>query len=169
VQDWTRSQRSLAVSGTRAKQLGLTYRELESAALSAYAAHRLGDAEERDRKLAVAQTLATHPGHAAAVRLLALRLRSPLVDGWPPPPDFAPHPAVAGAGSLLSARKALLAGDFAGARRHLNHSRAEGVDTTGMREEAELLAAELGLPFEKLPPDPPYPNILRFLAIFDLP
>jgi hypothetical protein len=34
-------------------------------------------------------------------------------------------------------------------------------------EEAELLAAELGLPSTRMPADPPYPNMLRYLAVFD--
>lgn len=169
VQDWTGSLRALAVSGARARQLGLAFRELESAALAGYAANRIGDFEERDRKLAVAHALASHPGHIAAVRLLALRLRSPVVASWPAPPDFSAHAYTAGVGPLIEGRQAWLRQDFVGARRLLNRARAEGVDTTGMREEAELLAAELGLPFERLPADPPYPNILRYLAIFDMP
>jgi hypothetical protein len=53
------------------------------------------------------------------------------------------------------------------ARLELRRARAEGIDTAEEREEAELLAAELGMPSTLLPPDPPYPNVLRYLAIFD--
>ncbi|HEV7768275.1 MAG TPA: hypothetical protein VGQ76_24965 [Thermoanaerobaculia bacterium] len=58
--------------------------------------------------------------------------------------------------------------DAVSAKRELGRARAEGIDQTEQREEAELLAAELGVPSQVLPADPPYPNVLRYLAIFDL-
>lgn len=54
------------------------------------------------------------------------------------------------------------------AKRELTRARAEGIDVSADREEAELLAYELGLPHHILPADPPYPNNLRYLAIFEL-
>ena len=55
-----------------------------------------------------------------------------------------------------------------GATATLGSARAESIDETELREEAELLAKELGMPSQLLPADPPYPNILRYVAIFDL-
>jgi hypothetical protein len=69
--------------------------------------------------------------------------------------------------SLIRAREAAFAGDLERAKVELRRARTEGIDTAEEREEAELLAAELGLPSSRLPPDPPYPNMVRYLAIFD--
>ena len=162
--DWAAAQRSFSVAGARARQGGLMYRAFQCAALAAYTADRAGDAEERDRKLADAFAMAGEPSNGAVVRLLAMRLRSPV---WT---RLAKTPVTdePGTDSLLAAREAWLAGDLAGARRQLRRAQSEGIETTGQREEAELLAAELGLPSQILPPDPPYPNLVRYAAIFDL-
>ena len=164
VGDWAAAQRSFSIAGARAKQVGLTYRAFQCAALSAYTAHRTGDVEERDRKLGDAFAMAGEPSNGAVVRLLAMRLRSPVWARLPKTP-VTDEP---GADALLAAREAWLAGDLAGASRLLRRAQSEGVETTALREETELLAAELGLPSEVLPPDPPYPNLVRYTAIFDL-
>jgi serine/threonine protein kinase len=159
---WAEGQRRFAMSGARARQLGLTYRAFTSAALAAYAAHRAGDAEERDRKLLDAAALTPNEAPAASLRLLAIRMKSPVWTSWKDG-DLGRAPA-----SLVHACELWVAGDLDNAKRELRRARAEGIDTTELREEAELLSAELGVPSQLLPADPPYPNILRYLAIFDL-
>jgi serine/threonine protein kinase len=160
--EWAEAQRRFAMSGPRARQLGLTYRAFTSAALAAYAAHRAGDAEERDRKLLDAASIASGEPPPPSLRLLAIRMKSPVWTSWKS------EELARAASSLVHARELWAAGDADNARRELRRARAEGIDTSELREEAELLAAELGAPSQLLPADPPYPNILRYLAIFDL-
>jgi serine/threonine protein kinase len=164
--DWSEAQRRFAASNARARQLGLAYRMYTSAALAAYAAHRAGDAEERDRKLRDAATNADAQ-HDVSLHLLAMRMGSPVWREWSTD-AIERDPELAGAMSLIRARRALLTGDVATAKRELRRSRAESIEGTELREEAELLAAELGERSMLLPADPPYPNILRYVAIFDL-
>jgi hypothetical protein len=165
--EWNDAQRRFAASGARARQLGLTFRTFTSAALGAYAAHRNGDAEERDRKLTDAAAFAPPGTPRASLRVLAIRLKSPVWHTWSTE-ALARDPQLASVMSLIRAREAWDAGDAEGAKRELRRARAESIDGTELREEAELLAAELGMPAQVLPADPPYPNILRYLAIFDL-
>ena len=131
-----------------------------------YIANRQGDFAERDRKLAEAMSYVTHPGDVSQLRILAIRMRSEIWKTWPRP--RLDHQAVlTGVGPLIDAREAWFNGDLESARKNLQRSRAEAIDSTGFREEAELLAKELGGPATLLRPDPPYPNPLRYLAIFD--
>jgi hypothetical protein len=165
--EWSEAQRRFAASAARARQLGLTYRTFASSALGAYAAHHNGDAEERDRKLGDAAAVAPAGEPQAELRVLAIRLGSGLWRTWSTD-ALSREPQLAPAMSLIRAREALAGGDAELAKRELRRSRSEGIDDTELREEAELLAAELGVPSQLLPADPPYPNILRYLAIFDL-
>ncbi|HVG22756.1 MAG TPA: serine/threonine-protein kinase [Thermoanaerobaculia bacterium] len=165
---WDEAQRRLAHTAARARQVGLEHRIYESTALAAYAAYRAGDVEERDRKLAEAAALAPPAHPRAALHLLAMRLGSPAWRQWDVT-ALARDPLLTPTVTLIRAREAALAGDVDRSRRELRRARAEGIDTAEEREEAELLAAELGLPSTLLPPDPPYPNLLRYLAIFDYP
>lgn len=165
--EWSEAQRRFAASAARARQLGLTYRTFASSALGAYAAHHNGDAEERDRKLADAAAVAPAGEPQAELRVLAIRLGSTLWRTWSTE-ALARQPQLAPLMSLIRAREALAAGNAEGAKQELRRSRSEGVDDTELREEAELLASELGMPSQLLPADPPYPNILRYIAIFDL-
>jgi serine/threonine protein kinase len=164
---WSEAQQRFAASASRARQLGLTSRTYASSALGAYAAHHNGDTEERDRKLAEAATVVPAGEPQAALRILAIRLGSNLWHTWSTDP-LAREPQLAPSLSLIRAREALAAGDRELAKRELRRSRSEGIDETELREEAELLAAELGVRSQLLPADPPYPNILRYVAIFDL-
>ncbi|HVR40949.1 MAG TPA: hypothetical protein VMU84_17790, partial [Thermoanaerobaculia bacterium] len=168
LENWNDAQTTLTKAAARAKQIELTYRAFEATAISAYAAARAGDTAARDRRLVEANAIATHPGYSAGVRVLAIRLGSNVWQQWPIDPVIAKEPELAGVLPLIVAREKWAAGDLDGAQQYLRWSRSEGVDGTGFREDAELLSAELGLPYQLLPPDPPYPNILRFLAIFDL-
>jgi serine/threonine protein kinase len=45
---------------------------------------------------------------------------------------------------------------------------SQGIDATWFSEEAALLAYDLGQPARSFRPDPPYPNCLRFIAIWEL-
>jgi hypothetical protein len=164
--DWSEAQRRFARSTARARAHRLTYRTFTGTVLGAYAAHRSGDAEERDRKLRDAAAIEVGSAPRAALRLLAIRMRSPEWQRWSVEP-IASDPERQPVLSLIRAREAWFRGDLEAAKRELRRARAEGIDGSEMREEAELLAAELGLPSQSLPPDPPYPNVLRFLAIFD--
>ncbi|HYC89510.1 MAG TPA: protein kinase [Thermoanaerobaculia bacterium] len=165
---WDEAQRRFAGTSSRARQVKLEHRVYEATSLAAYAAHRSGDFEERDRKLAEAAALVPPAHPYAALRLLAMRLGSPVWKSWSIT-SLERDPLLAPTVTLIRAREAALAGDTARARLELRRARAEGIDTAEEREEAELLAAELGLPSTLLPPDPPYPNLLRYLAIFDHP
>ncbi|HEX6641349.1 MAG TPA: hypothetical protein VF215_09565, partial [Thermoanaerobaculia bacterium] len=163
---WGEAQRRFAASNVRARQLGLAYRTFPSSALAAYAAHRAGDAEERDRKLRDAAAVADAQ-HDVTLYLLAIRMGSPVWREWSTE-AIARDPELNAAMSLIRARQALAANDVATAKRELRRARGESIEATEVREEAELLAAELGEPATLLPADPPYPNILRYVAIFDL-
>jgi protein kinase-like protein len=164
---WNEAQRRLASATLRARRLGLPHRIFDSSAFAAYAAWRDGDAVERDRKLAA--SMAVHPptSPSASLRLLAIRTRSQLWKAWSMK-EIEADPATEASAVLIHAREAWAAGDLETAKNELRRARAEGIDSTGDREEAELFADELGLPSQLLPADPPYPNSLRYLAVFDL-
>jgi len=164
---WSEAQRRFASSYARARQIGLEYRTVASAALAAYAAHQSGDAEERDRRLIDAMAVDPPSAPQASLRLLAMRLGSPVWRRWNIEP-IARDPELASGMSLLRARELAMSGDAENAKRQLRRARAEGIDGSEFREEAELLASELGMPAQVLPADPPYPNVLRYVAIFDL-
>jgi Protein kinase domain len=162
--DWTHAQRYLARANAASKEIGNTWRTYQTTVLGAYAAHQIGDYEQRDQKLQQASTLYVSDHSARGVlRMLAIRLGSPLWRALPPPPADLPELV-----ALMQAREAFAAGDRDSATRSLRRAYAEGIERTHLAEDAELLAAELGLPFTRLAPDPPYPNLIRYLAIFDL-
>jgi hypothetical protein len=160
------AQRRFARSTARARTLELTYRVFTGTILGAYAAHRLGDPDERDRKLRDAAAIDVGPVPRAALRLLAIRTRSNVWREWSLDP-IRRDPELQPVLSLIRAREAWAAGDLELAKRELGRARGEGLETSEVREEAELLARELGLPSTLLTPDPPYPNVLRYVAIFD--
>ena len=165
--NWSEAQRRFARAGTRARGMNLTYRTFTAAALSAYIAHRLGDLEERDRQLQQASLVDVPAVPKASLRLLAIRIGSTVWQSWSAEP-FARDPLLQPVASLVQARESWASRDVERAKRELGRARGEGVDTSEVREEAELLAAELGLPAQLLAADPPYPNVLRYVAIFDL-
>jgi hypothetical protein len=160
------AQRRFASSTARARSLQLAYRTFTGTVLGAYAAHRAGDFDERDRKLREADALANDAQRRAALHLLAVRTGSDVWKTWSTD-AIARLPEAQAVMSLIRAREAMARGDVEAAKRELGRARAEGIDASEGREEAELLAAELGLPSQKLLPDPPYPNVVRYLAIFD--
>jgi hypothetical protein len=69
---------------------------------------------------------------------------------------------------LIKARGAWSQNDSATASRLLEQSRSEGIEATWFSEEAALLAYDLGAPSRTFRPDPPYPNRLRFIAVWEL-
>jgi DNA-binding winged helix-turn-helix (wHTH) protein len=148
----------------------------EALALSAYLAQRRGDAASMERRLAEAlRRLEALDASAIetriAVDLLALRLagnRGP--DLRPFAGRIASEPELLGVRPLLQARIAFQGpeGGRAEAARLLRQSRLEGVDQTYFAEEAALLASDLGAPPAHLWVDPPYPNLLRFAAVWEL-
>ena len=166
--EYQRALPVLALASAKARQVSLLSRLMETSALTAYAAAHAGDAEERDRAMAQAWRANgdSDPEQQAFLRLVAMRINSPVWREWPEP-DMR-SAALAGVAPLIRARAAWLDGKTDEARRQVQQSRAQGVETTNFREEAELLSAELGLPFTLLPADPPYPIVLRLLAVFDL-
>jgi hypothetical protein len=162
------AQHRFAATISRARQAGSSVRIYDGTACSAYAAWRSGDLVLRDRRFEEAASVQPPPSPMAALRLLAMRTGSPVWRRWNIGPIVAEKRLAPGV-SLLRARESFAAGDEEGSKRELRRARAEGINESELREEAELLAAELGLPYSALPADPPYPNMLRYLAIFDLP
>jgi hypothetical protein len=162
------AQQRFAATADRARRLGLSVRIFDASAYGGYTAWRTGDFELRDRRFAEAASVQPPPAPWAALRVLAIRTGSTAWKQWSTA-KIENEPLLAPVMSLIRAWEALAAGDREGAARELRRARAEGIDGSEMREEAELLAAELGLPFARLPADPPYPNMLRYMAIFDLP
>jgi hypothetical protein len=140
--------------------------ELESDAFGAWVAWRRGDRSGFERRLANAASIA-EPGSVDAtdLTLLALRTHSAVRPNGPIGGDTDTSSAVA---SLVRAREAWARGDHAAAAQLLQESRTEGVDSTWFSEEAALLAADLGGPVHEFPADPPYPNRLRFIPIWEL-
>jgi DNA-binding winged helix-turn-helix (wHTH) protein len=148
----------------------------ETLALSAYLAQLRGDAGERDRRLDEARRrLETLDASAietrVALSLLELRLRAdPGQDLRRFAGGIGSQPELLGVRSLLLARIAFQEGESGRgeAARLLRQSRLEGVDQTYFAEEAALLATDLGEPPARLWIDPPYPNLLRFAAVWEL-
>ena len=165
VTDLEQAQTTLDLAAVKAHDAGLPEAELESDAFAAYVAGRRGDADGLARRLRLAALL-TEPGTTdfAALRLFAARERISVVFATSPPADNEESPAVA---TLINARDAWSQGDLATASRLLQQSRAEGIDATWFSEEAALLAYDLGGPPRAFRPDPPYPNRLRFIAIWE--
>jgi len=148
----------------------------EALALSAYLAERRGDAVGRDRRLAEARRrLPTLDVGAIetriAVTLLDLRLEGGSEEDLSPfLGRITSQPELLGVRSLLLARIAFQRSENGRgeAARLLRQSRLEGVDQTYFAEEAALLASDLGEPPVHLWVDPPYPNLLRFAAVWEL-
>ena len=167
LHDWAGASPMLGAVAARARGAHQPESAFLAEALLAYVAHRSGDLEERDRRMLATRQWDVHPGYVAALYVLAIRLRSPVWAQWPRP-NTSKEASLSGVDSLIEARVRWSRGDAAGAVRSLQHARSDGIDNTGFREEAELLARDLGLPHVRLKADPPYPNLLRWLAIFDL-
>jgi protein kinase-like protein len=165
VTDLDQAQATLDLAAVKAHEAGLPEAELESYAFAAYVARRRGDTDGLARRLRLAVALA-EPGTTdfAALRLFAARERVSVAFATSPPAEAEESPAVA---TLLKARDAWSQADYASASRLLQQSRAEGIDSTWFSEEACLLAYDLGGRPRAFRPDPPYPNRLRFIAIWE--
>jgi tRNA A-37 threonylcarbamoyl transferase component Bud32 len=161
------AQAALDLAAGKAHAANLPASEVEADAFGAYVAHRLGDEEGMERRLQ--RAFALEPAGTtvwAMLRLFALRMRVHAV-----PPMVPLRPAgdiVSGLASLVAARDRWASGDAAGAARLLRQSRSEGVDSTWFAEEAALLDYDLGAPPRVFKPDPPYPNRLRIIAVWEL-
>ena len=154
---------------TRDGSSASTYRTFDSAALA-----RVRRASDRRSRGARPQAAAT-PRRSIRRRAAGLAARC-----WPSAWDrrcgargasetIAREPQLASAMSLHPRARSMAMPATRSARSASSAARApKGSTAAEVREEAELLAAELGLPAQLLPPDPPYPNMLRYVAIFDL-
>jgi hypothetical protein len=166
MNDLDQAQSTLDLAAVKAHDAGLPENELEAYAFGAYVAGRRGDSDGLARRLRMAVKLAeAGTTDYAALRLFAARERvsapfSPAVSH-----DVEESPAVM---TLIKARDASSQNDPATATRLLQQSRSEGIDATWFSEEAALLAYDLGGPARAFRPDPPYPNRLRFIAVWEL-
>jgi serine/threonine protein kinase len=165
MNDLEQAQSTFDLAAVKAHDAALPESELESDAFAAWVAGRRGDAEGMARRLRLAAVLAeTHTTDFAALRLFAAREHINALGTSLISPDDE-GPAVA---TLIKARDAWSQNDPATASRLLQQSRSEGIDATWFSEEAALLAYDLGEPPRAFRPDPPYPNRLRFIAIWEL-
>ncbi|HXH92827.1 MAG TPA: serine/threonine-protein kinase [Thermoanaerobaculia bacterium] len=155
------------LAAVKAHDAAMPENELEAYAFGAYVASRRGDTDGRDRRMRLAAKLA-EPGTAnyLALRLFAARENVSTAFGAAPVPNEADeNSAVA---TLIKARDAWSQKDPAAASGLLEQARSEGIEATWFSEEAALLAYDLGAPPRTFPPDPPYPNRLRFIAVWEL-
>jgi hypothetical protein len=166
MNDLEQAQSAFDLAAVKAHDAGLGESELESDAFAAWVAGRRGDAEGLARRLRLAAALA-EPGTTdyAALRLFAAREHLNVLGTTVSPPTDEENPAVM---TLIKARDAWSQNDPATALRLLQQSRSEGIDATWFSEEAALLAYDLGGPTRAFRADPPYPNRLRFIAIWTL-
>ena len=167
MNDLDQAQTTLDLAAASAHDAGLTQSELESYAFGAYVAGRRGDAEGLARRFRLAAALA-EPGSNdyTILHMFAARERITATFGTSAvTPDIEITQPVL---TLIKARDAWSQKDFANASRLLQQSRSEGIDATWFREEAALLAYDLGEPPRSFRPDPPYPNRLRFIAVWEL-
>ncbi len=166
MNDLEQAQSAFDLAAVKAHDAGLGESELESDAFAAWVAGRRGDAEGLARRLRLAAALA-EPGTTdyGALRLFAAREHLNVLGTTASPPTDEESPAVV---TLIKARDAWSQNDPATASRLLQQSRSEGIDATWFSEEAALLAYDLGGPTRAFRADPPYPNRLRFIAIWEL-
>ena len=167
MNDLDQAQTTLDLAAASAHDAGLTQSELESYAFGAYVAGRRGDAEGRVRRFGLAAALA-EPGSNdyTILHMFAARERITATFGTSAvTPDIEITQPVL---TLIKARDVWSQNDAATASHLLQQSRSEGIDATWFREEAALLAYDLGEPPRSFRPDPPYPNRLRFIAVWEL-
>ena len=164
--DPAKAQTAFDLAAFEAHRAQMPTDELQADAFGAYLAWRRGDADGFERRLRLADALAGPDSvDATALLLLGMRMHSGPMPGAPAVRSEEIERAVA---TLLRAREAWARGDRAGAARLLQESRTEGIDVTWFSEEAALLAYDLGAPPRAFKADPPYPNRLRFIAIWEL-
>jgi len=167
MNDLDQAQTTLDLAAAGAHDAGLPQSELEAYAFGAYVAGRRGDAEGLARRFRLAAALA-EPGSNdyTILHMFAARERITATFGTSAvSPDIEITQPVL---TLIKARDAWSQKYFANASRLLQEARSEGIDTTWFTEEAALLAYDLGEPPRSFRPDPPYPNRLRFIAVWEL-
>jgi len=165
--DLDQAQTSLDLAAAGAHDANFPVSEEESYAFGAYISGRRGDREGLERRLRLAAALA-EPGSNdyETLHLFAAREHIDATFGASAiPTDIEITPAVL---TLIQAREAWSRNDLATASRLLQKARSEGIDTSWFREDASLLAYDLGAPPGRFYPDPPYPNRLRYIAIWEL-
>jgi len=166
MNDLAQAEERFDLAAVKAHDAGLVESELESDVFAAWVADRRGDAEGLKRRLRLAVALAEpDTTDFAALRLFAAREHLNIFGPSPSSSDAEDGPAVT---TLIQARDAWSQNDLTTASRLLQQSRSEGIDATSFAEEAALLAYDLGDPPRTFRPDPPYPNRLRFIAIWEL-
>jgi serine/threonine protein kinase len=163
MNDLEQAQSAFDLAAVKSHDAGLPESELESDALAAWVAGRRGDTEGLARRLRLAAALVeSGTTDYAALRLFAAREHVEVFGKSLTSDD---GPAVT---TLIKARDAWSQHDPATASRLLQQSRSEGIDSTWFSEEAALLAYDLGAPPRTFRADPPYPNRLRFIAVWEL-
>ena len=166
MNDLDEAQATLDLAAVKAHDAGLPDWELESYAFAAYVAGRRGDADGLARRLRQAVNIVeAGTTDFAALRLFAARERINAPFRASPPTASEESPAVT---TLIKARDAWSQKDPATASRLLQQARSEGIEATWFSEEAALLAYDLGGPPRVFRADPPYPNRLRFIAVWEL-
>jgi tetratricopeptide (TPR) repeat protein len=162
--DLDAAQSLLNLAAVKARQTGFVPDEGDAFIFAAYTAYRRGDSESMARNLRAAFAVTRHDTAAYdELRLSALRVRYPV-----PRVASSELDEDAGVASLVAAREAWARNDAQSAIRLLQQARSEGVDATWFSEEAALLAYDLGAPPRAFRADPPYPNRLRFIAIWEM-
>ena len=161
------AQAALDLASVKAHLASMPDIELDADAFSAYVALLRGDREGMRRRLALAAALAA-PGTSsyAELQLFSLRNHANVTFRRGAPGFDADLPS--GADSLVAAREAWSHGDAAECERLLRQSRAEGIESNWFAEEAALLDYDRGGPPRAFKADPPYPNRLRFIAVWEL-
>jgi hypothetical protein len=166
MNDLDQAQSTFDLAAVKSQDAGLGESELEADAFGAWVASRRGDREGLARRLRLAAALA-EPGTTdyAALRLFAAREHLSVFKTPAPLTGDEESQAVT---TLIKAREAWSQSDPAAASQLLQQSRSEGIDATWFSEEAALLAYDLGSPPRVFRADPPYPNRLRYIAIWEL-
>ena len=167
------AQSALDLAAVKAQQTAFVPEAFDAYGYGAYAAYRRGDRDGLERHVRAAFAITPHDSVTFhELRLFAYRMHLNAAV-----PRIVPGEKLdedAGVRSLIAAREAWSRGDLESAKRLLQQSQSEGVDSTWFAEEAALLAYDLAIQWRVgAPPvhfkcDPPYPNRLRFIAIWEL-
>ena len=161
------AQSALDLAAVKSQQSGFVPEAFDAYGYGAYVAYRRGDRDEMERHVRAAFAIAPHNSVTFhELRLFAYRMHLNATV-----PRIAPGEHLdedVGVPSLIAAREAWSRGDVQSAQRLLQQARSEGVESTWFAEEAALLAYDLGAASKSFKCDPPYPNRLRFIAIWEL-
>jgi len=165
------AQTALDLAAVKAQQTGFVPEAFDAYGYGAYDAYRRGDRDEVARHVRAAFAITPHNSVSFhELRLFAYRMH--LNAAVPRIAAGEKLDEDVGVPSLIAAREAWSRGDLESAKRLLQQARSEGVDSTWFAEEAALLAHDLqwriGASPVRFRCDPPYPNRLRFIAIWEL-